>query len=734
MRSTDVPVTTDLVLVGGGHAHVAVLKSFGMRPVPGVRLTLVARDVATPYSGMIPGHVAGHYPRDACHIDLGPLCRFAGARLVHAAATGIDMPARRLLVEGRPSLGFDLLSIDIGSTSIAEPVAGADEHALAAKPLDRFLARWEAVERTVLNRRGAAHILVAGAGAGGVELTLALAFRLATLLAMHGASASALRMTLVDAAPDIMPTHAPAVRRRLGAALARAGVTVRLGVALERIEADAVVLAGGERLPVDATVMVTGAAPAGWLRATGLALDERGFVRVDASLASVSHPDVFAAGDVAAFEPRPLPKSGVYAVRQGPVLADNLRRALTGRPLRAFRPQSLTLALVSTGPRRAVASWGRLALEGDWVWRWKNRLDTRWMRKYRELPEMNAGSAEGEAGTLDMRCGGCGAKVASPILRRVIERLEPVEGSGVLVGLEAADDVAVLKPPAGQVLVQSVDQFRAFVDDPYLFGRIAANHCLADLFAKGVAPHSALALVQVPFAGERQVEDDLAALLGGAVETLNGAGCALVGGHTGEGAELAFGLAVNGFADEGRIMRKTGAAAGDVLVLTRPLGTGALFAADMRGKARADRVEAALARMLRSSGPAAAILLEHGARACTDVTGFGLLGHLIEMLGVQLGAEIELAALPVLDGALDAMRAGIFSSLHPANRAYLARLAAPPLGIRAELLFDPQTAGGLLAALPPDRVDACLAALHAAGEGEAVAIGRIASDSAIVCR
>jgi selenide,water dikinase len=309
----------------------------------------------------------------------------------------------------------------------------------------------------------------------------------------------------------------------------------------------------------------------------------------------------------------------------------------------------------------------------------------------------------------EMRCGGCGAKVGSELLGRVLRRLQPQSRPDVVIGLDPSDDAAVVAVSGNQLLVQSVDFFRAFVDDPYLFGRIAANHCLGDLYAMGATPQTALAIATLPHGPDAKLEADLLQLMTGATQTLTEAGAVLVGGHTGEGSELAFGLTVNGVATPEQLWRKSGMRTGDGLVLTKPLGTGALFAADMRAKARGDWIDAALATMLQSNRTAADAFRRHGARACTDVTGFGLVGHLLEMLRASaVDAEIALSAVPALDGALDLLRRGIASSLAPHNRALSDAVdigASPAADPRIALLYDPQTAGGLLGSLPAESVD-----------------------------
>jgi selenide,water dikinase len=731
VRKPDVPVLKDLVLVGGGHAHVAVLRRFGMKPLPGVRITVICREVHTPYSGMLPGMIAGHYGFDDAHIDLGPLCRFAGARLYRDEAVGLDRAAGRVLCAGRPPVRYDLVSLDIGSTPDLG-VPGAAEHAIPVKPIGRFLEKWAGLVTRVQASAGPFRVAVVGGGAGGVELLLSVRHRLRALLA-QGDDPDRLGFALFAGTGGIVPTHPAGARQRLGRILAERDVAVH-DRAVTAVAADAVTTDDGTAHPVDAALWVTAAAAAPWLRETGLALDDRGFVQVDETLRSVSDARLFAVGDIAAMVAHPRPKSGVFAVRQGRPLADNLRRAFEGHGLRRYRPQRAFLGIVGTGDRHAVAfrrGWLRdgWSVEGGWVWHWKDRIDRRFMRRFAALPAMEQpeppvpavadAAARAMLAEAAMRCGGCGAKVGANLLARTLSGLKPVVRDDVLVGLDAPDDAAVIAVPPGKVLVQTVDHFRAILDDPYLFGRIAANHALGDVYAMGAEPQSALAIVTVPYGPEAQVEEQLFQLMSGAARTLEEAGCTLAGGHTGEGAEMALGFAVNGLADPARLMRKSGLRPGDALILTKPLGTGTLFAAEMRGRAKRRWIEAAIAAMLRPNREAAAILQAHGATACTDVTGFGLLGHLLEMTKASgVGATLRLDALPVLDGAEETAGQGLLSSLHTANARAESGLTDPATARRHSrylLLFDPQTAGGLLAGVPAEQAEACVAALRRAG-------------------
>ena len=746
MHAPEQPILRDIVLIGGGHSHVGVLRRFGMKPEPGVRLTLICTDAHTPYSGMLPGYIAGHYSYDDVHIDLARLAVFAGARFYRDEVVGIDRAAGKVLCRNRPPVPYDLCAINTGSTPQVARVPGAAAHAVPVKPIHQFNQRWLALLQRVRAHAGTTTIAVVGGGAGGVELTLAMQYRLRRELQALGRNPDELVFHLFTRDAHIMPTHHAGVRARFARVLAQRGVQVHTQAEVRELTAGHLVTTGGQALAADEIMWVTQAGVPAWLRGTGLALDDNGFVRVNAQLQSVSDGRIFAAGDVAALEPRALEKAGVFAVRMGAPLADNLRRSARGEPLRPYRPQRHWLALISTGDRYAVASRGQgplgLRFGGEWVWRWKDWIDRRFMQRFSQFPSMDAQRSAPAApqlaltadesqqaiSAIAMRCGGCGAKVGATVLSRALGALHPVDRDDVVIGLHAPDDAAVVRVPPGKAMVHTVDFFRAFIDDPYLFGKVAANHALGDVFAMGGEPQSATAVVTVP---PSKVEDLLFQMMTGAMEVLNAANCALVGGHTGEGKELALGFAINGLVDDDlrTVLRKGGLKPGDALVLTKPMGTGTLFAAHARGAARGRWIDAALQSMVVSNQRGAQVLLAHGATACTDLTGFGLLGHLVEMTKPSgVDAELWLQALPLLDGAQECVAAGITSSLAPANvrlRRALRNQAEFVNHPRYALLFDPQTAGGLLASVPADRVQGCVAALRQAGYTHTAVIGRI---------
>ena len=743
MDQPDQPVLRDIVLIGGGHSHVGVLRNFAMNPIPGVRLNLICRDTHTPYSGMLPGYIAGHYSYDDVHIDLSRLAEFAGARFYRSEAIDIDRTNQRVICRDRPAIPYDLLSINIGSTPRVDQVAGAEDHSVPVKPINRFNNRWQTLLERMENHEGELNVAVVGGGAGGVELTLAMQYRLRNELGAMGKDPEAARFHLFNASDQLLPTHNSSVRRRFESVLQERGVNVHERTRIEQVNDRQLVASSGATFEADEVLWVTQAGGAEWLTGTGLELDEGGFIRVRDTLQTVTDPNIFAAGDIATMINHPREKAGVFAVRQGKPLAENLRRAVHGKALKDYHPQKQWLALISTGDQYAVASRGSFGVAGEWVWRWKDWIDRRFMAKFNNLPAMSEDSkddptsgialsseeAQQAISAVAMRCGGCGAKVGSTVLSRALNSLQPIERDDVLVGLHAPDDAAVVRVPDGMAMVHTVDFFRAFIDDPYIFGQVAANHSLGDLFAMGAEAQSATAVATVPYGLESKVEDVVYQMMAGAVETLNEAGCALVGGHTGEGKELALGFAANGYIDPDTVMSKGGMKPGDVLILTKPVGTGTLFAAHPRLEAKGRWIDSALASMLVSNQKAARCIHEHGAQACTDVTGFGLLGHLVEMTRPSgVDAELDLSAIPVLPGAEETAASGILSSLQPANvrlRRAIRNQEEVVNHPRYPLAFDPQTAGGLLASVPADQADACVAELKALGYPETAVIGRV---------
>lgn len=370
-------MTQRLLLIGGGHSHVEVIRRWGLAPLAGVNVTLISPDRHTPYSGMLPGHVAGHYSHAESHIDLLSLCAAAGVNFIMATVTTIDLSSRQAHYTGGLALDYDVASVDTGSTPVLAPIPGAGQHGIAIKPVAQFLQRWQVLHSAALSAPRELHVAVVGTGAAGVEMVLAMQH------CIHADGGRA-RFTLIGNEPAILGLHPPGVRHRFSALLQQRGIALHTGSAVRRAMAGALVLDDDSRIDCDEIVWVTGAAAPAWPRECGLQTDAQGFIAVNPGLQSLSHPQIFAAGDVATMIDTPAPKSGVYAVRQGPVLAENLNRFLRNGALQPYSPQPRALALISAGNRYAVASYGPLSIAGEWIWRWKDRIDRAFMARYRD--------------------------------------------------------------------------------------------------------------------------------------------------------------------------------------------------------------------------------------------------------------------------------------------------------------------------------------------------------------
>jgi len=365
--------TQHIVLLGGGHSHVEVLRRFGLASELSAEITLISPHRFAPYSGMLPGLVAGHYRWEECHIDLEALCRHAKADLRLTSAREIDPNRRQVSCVEGPEQDYDVLSVDVGSTPAIDSIPGASETGILVKPVDRFLTSIDSLSgRIALGQ--ARRIVIVGAGAAGVEICLALHYRLAQ---------SRPELHLVSSTNTILPGHNGIVRSLMTARLRSASVRTHLGKTVLRAHARRLEFSDESMLEFDEIIWATGACAPRWLRGSGLTLTEEGFILVNDHLQSVSHSNVFAAGDVATMRDHATPKSGVYAVRQGPPLAENLLRVIAAQPLMRYVPQLRALALISTGGRHAIASWGPLAWAGDWVWRRKDSIDRRFISKYR---------------------------------------------------------------------------------------------------------------------------------------------------------------------------------------------------------------------------------------------------------------------------------------------------------------------------------------------------------------
>lgn len=375
---------TQLVLVGGGHSHAIFLKNLRDKPIPGLDIILISNTRFAPYSGMLPGYIAGFYSFEECHIDLEKLAKSTGINFIVDEVVGLNLQKNLVLCANRDPVVFDLLSMDIGSTPATLSVAGAANYAIPAKPVPILLEKYHFLEKKILAQPEKNwDLVIVGGGAGGVELTLALEAHLRKLIK----NPHQLTVHLFHKKDEIMSSYSQWVRRCLTELLTSRGIKLHLKQAVSAIEkpSERLILfcETGLKLECDQVFWVTQASAPAWLKEAGLATDKRGFILVNDKLQSISHPQLFAAGDIASIVDNPTPKAGVFAVRQGKPLYQNLTRVLQNKPLKPYKAQKQYLSLIGTGTGKAIASRGNWGFgPSKALWWWKDWIDRRFMDSF----------------------------------------------------------------------------------------------------------------------------------------------------------------------------------------------------------------------------------------------------------------------------------------------------------------------------------------------------------------
>lgn len=754
MNNNATPIVSDLVLLGGGHANIQVLKMLAMNPIGGLRITLISDQTHSPYSGMIPGYLAGYYSYEDCHFDLRRICEELGQRFIKAKIIGIDPQRKKIQLENRPEVSYDCASINVGiePKSIENSSPEAALKLIPLKPISRFIAHWDRLIADLNAYQGSdtLQIAVVGAGASGVEISIILKM----LINQHQWNAE---VSLIHRHEFLVSAKDHSAQKKLSNTLKNLDINVFKNTqALKEQEKGLVLKDEQGRLQTKdffRVLTATQAAAPQWFKHAGLPVNPDGFLKVTEKLLVENETALFAAGDCIHFSPSPLKKAGVYAVRQGMLLEHNIRAFFTGKSaLKTFHPKKNVLSLITIGERQALVNQDSASiLRWMWpslLWTVKDGIDRRFMKRFQArtfkikpqqvdklmpTPKTTLVPEDWESNT----CGGCGSKLAASTLILSLNKLDIPDDDAVLLGVKDGEDCALTRFSEHSLCLQSIDQFRSFISDPYLLGQIATQHALSDIYAMGGVAKTAQVGLTLGAANKKIHQEDIFQVMSGVLDILSNSGASLVGGHTGEGAELAISIAVQGEVAPDQVLRKQLTQSGNSLILTKPIGTGVIFAANMLAQANGKLVDEALSSMLQSNKTAVEIIKRFDVSGCTDITGFGLLGHAFEMLGKNsdpaLGIKIDYQAIPVFDGIEELFAKGYYASIADKNYESLrSALSSEVSNQQFPALFDPQTSGGLLFSVPAHQTEDCLRTLHQQGVAKACVIGKVIDQNKII--
>lgn len=717
-----------IVLLGIGHTNAHILKSWKMNPIDDCQLICISNFPVSTYSGMLPGVLAGQYPVPKMEIDLVRLCASANVRLIIGDVTGIDRQNNRIQFANRPDLSFDLLSIGVGSRPSFKGIdVRSTDSLVGIKPMQTFNRRLHDRLNQVQLLTGDASlppaaIAVVGGGIGSIEIAFCLDRYL------RSSTDRKYQLKLVAGKSGVGSGLLRSTRERVLRCLETREIEVVQGQRVGEIHADHLTLVDGAEVSADVVLWATNAVAPELLERFDFPKDDAGFLMTQSTLQVKSTPNVFAVGDTGTIEGAGLDKAGVYAVRQGPVLWENLKRSLKGLSLEVYRPQRNYLKLINTADGRSIAEFKGRSFYGRWCWWLKDRIDVNFMAMYQNYEPMAMTAPPVDADSADaMRCLGCGGKIGSQILSSVLSELDITDNASVIIGLKNPDDAAVIKTRDNQVTV-TTDFFASPMNDPYLTGRIAMLNSASDCFVMGARPTAALALIQLPLQHPKTQLQTMRELMAGSVEELHRMNASIVGGHSIEGPRLMAGFTVLG--DQISDVKTKGMlAVGDALVLTKPLGSGVLLAALMQAKLSGHHYQELVNSMVQSNAIALDLILDHAVTAITDVTGFGLAGHLKEMLIASgVSAEVCLKDVATMNGFDDLVEQGIESTLAPDNRINAAEFFEAKENINStELakLFDPQTGGGIVLGIAKEKTADLLSFLGDNGFAKAAVVGTV---------
>ena len=686
----------DLLLIGAGHTHCIFIKMWAMKKNPSVRVTLINPDPVASYTGMLPSLIADRVSKSEAQINLFKLCRSIEARLVLDDVKRIDKENSFVECSSGRKLFFDAISVNVGSNSIP-PIYGLNKYGVSVRPLVKFEEKWREFIQKSVGSKKIAKITLIGGGIASAEL----AFSMKIALNKTGFNNSKIVIIEMDKVlKDLTTSQRNFVRKKL----ASENVEIREFSPVKKVFTNSVLLEDGSRILSDFTVSCVGALPNPLSINSGLENTE-GFFSVNKTLKIKNFINGFAVGDCSDFPSSFIRKSGVYAVRQAPTLHQNILHFFNNQKLKEFFPQKDHLKLLVYKNNEAIFLRNGLAFSGKIFWKLKNYIDRKFINDFSKLGQTQMEiSKDNHRNNREMLCGGCGSKVGNAILETSLKKISKNKKSMHIVS-EIGDDAAILKFGSTYQTL-TTDHLRAFTSDPWLLSRVTAIHSLADIWAMGSIPKIALSTIIMPESSESVQSRTMEEIIEGARSVFEKEKVSIVGGHTSLGSELIIGFSVGGLSNKKPIM-VNGAKDGDLLVLTKPLGSGVMLAGEMRSMSEGKDLQHLFIEMSKPQGEIAKILRSYS-NAMTDITGFGLAGHLYNICRQsKLSARIMIDKIPVYNGVRDLISSGVRSSIFNENMKY-AKYMFFENDKKSEILFDPQTAGPFLATVPERKIDSLM--------------------------
>lgn len=677
-------------MIGGGHSHIQVLKTLSNQVEKPFEVILITNVIETPYSGMLPGQLAGWYKQSETHFNLLKICAHSQTTIIQSTVTGIDPKRKVILLDGRPPLDYDFCSINVGVRPWQPRGCEKNPFVTAVKPISEIISRWKSIDDSLPKR-----VLVVGAGAAGFEISNIIHTR-----------TPATDVSLIDSGPQVLSTFGSSTQMKAESILRRNSITVLVNHKLLEVQGQKAIFENQPEMLFDRMILSTGALAPSWLKETCLALSQDGFLAVNEKL-QTSDPFIFAAGDCIHFSPNPLPKSGVFAVRQGPILTQNLLALANGSLLQNYKPQKRSLALLVSAEKTALLSYGQISFESTAAWTLKDLIDRRFMRMFGGMePPMQVLPGD-PANT----CGGCGGKVDSEIVQSTVQNLR-LDAKIQKLLPEKIDDVGEF-----QNLAVSIDGFRSFTQDLFLFGQIATLHALNDIWASGSIPKAVTVQVNLPEMPSVRRARHLKEIMEGIFEVLKKWNIQLLNAHTSESSE--YSLSLTSLGQIKNRWRKSPLGRNLSLILTKPVGSGVYLQALMKGQLTQRGWNELKAHLEQDHGDWA-MTTTVPIQNATDISGFGLWGHLQEMLGDQLEMkDLKIDRVPELSEFNHYLSLGNQPHLLTANRRNLFADNTP----LSDSGFDPQTNGPLLLAVERIQADQLLQELQACGFSKAQEIG-----------